>query len=175
MKIGRGRTVRTSKRAHPCVVILRTREWKERKKVCLPRRCSLGCPECAAIDRNHGGPPDTVHLSPIRCTSASIEMGTSSMQIPRIKIRFLYIGNIDRVCLPVRDSQRKREKRYDLGTTRRITANMQNNIFIFPESARLPCCIHFSRSNYATTCILQRAASDVRFIDLLEISSISRE
>lgn len=41
------------------------------KKICLPTRYSLGCPKCAAICRSPGRPPDTVCLSPIRCTSAN--------------------------------------------------------------------------------------------------------
>lgn len=46
-------------------------EWVREKKICLPTRYSHGCPKCAAICRSPGRPPDTVYLSPIRCTSAN--------------------------------------------------------------------------------------------------------
>lgn len=76
-----------------------SREWNKRGKkekkereVYLPGRCSPGCPECAAIDRNHGHPPSTVYLSPIRCTSASTEIGTSSASKRKKAQRLSCIG-----------------------------------------------------------------------------------
>jgi len=65
-------------------------KWSKWKKV-LPRHYSPGYPECAAIDKNHGLPPDTVYLSPIRCTSARIEIAAFPMRDLRIKIRVLIL------------------------------------------------------------------------------------
>jgi len=76
----------------------RERERERERKVCLPRRCSPGCPECAAIDRNHDRRPDTVYLSPIRCTSASTEIGVpSSGSTAYGKFVFSYITNTGHV------------------------------------------------------------------------------
>lgn len=46
-------------------------EEEKKKNLCLPRRYFPGCPKCAAICKSLGYPPDTVYLSPIRCTSAN--------------------------------------------------------------------------------------------------------
>ena len=49
----------------------RKKEKRKKERICLPRRCFHGCPKCAAICRSLGHQPDTVYLSPIRCTSAN--------------------------------------------------------------------------------------------------------
>ena len=73
----------------------RGRKKKKRKKerICLPRRYFHGCPKCAAICRSLGYPPDTVYLSPIRCTSANTgekEKETIAVILSEIEI-YIYI------------------------------------------------------------------------------------
>lgn len=78
-----------------CVVRVR------RKKICLPTRYSLGCPKCAAICRSPGRPPDTVYLSPIRCTSANKREEGGKKKIG------LESSRIITVCMPIEETRRE--------------------------------------------------------------------